>query len=64
MAGWRIEIDKYPRLTEFAAWREFPTWKSGGTMVANTVKGSENTYGGYYTKEDIRELVAYANLVI
>ena len=37
-AGWRIEIDKYPRLTEFAAWREFPPGKSGGTMVANTVK--------------------------
>ncbi|MFR7464790.1 MAG: family 20 glycosylhydrolase [Phocaeicola vulgatus] len=26
-AGWRLEIKKYPRLTEFAAWREFPTWK-------------------------------------
>ena len=29
-AGWRLEIKKYPRLTEFAAWREFPTGKNGG----------------------------------
>ena len=60
-AGWRIEIDKYPRLTEFAAWREFPTWKewwNNGRQYSE--EGSENAYGGYYTKEDIRELVAYA----
>ena len=60
-AGWRIEIDKYPRLTEFAAWREFPTWKewwNNGRQYRE--EGSENAYGGYYTKEDIRELVAYA----
>ena len=60
-AGWRIEIDKYPRLTEFAAWREFPTWKewwNNGRQYSE--EGSKNAYGGYYTKEDIRELVAYA----
>lgn len=43
--GWRIEIKKYPRLTEVGAWRgEF----EGGT------------HGGYYTQEQIREVVAYA----
>ena len=60
-AGWRIEIDKYPRLTEFAAWREFPTWKewwNNGRQYSE--EGSKNAYGGYYTKEDIRELVANA----
>lgn len=60
-AGWRIAIDKYPRLTEFAAWREFPTWKewwNNGRRYAE--EGSDGAYGGYYTKDDIRELVAYA----
>lgn len=50
-AGWRIEIDKYPRLTEFAAWREFPTWKewwNNGRQYSE--EGSKNAYGGYYTK--------------
>ncbi len=42
--GWRVEISKYPRLTEVGAFRG---------------KG-EKRYGGYYTKDDIREFVAYA----
>lgn len=60
-AGWRIEIKKYPRLTEFAAWREFPTWKqwwNGGRQYKE--QGTEGAYGGFYTQDDIRELVAYA----
>ncbi len=44
--GWRIEIKKYPKLTEVAAWRTEPD-------------GSQ--YGGYYTQEDIKEIVAYAS---
>jgi len=43
--GWRIEIDKYPKLTEIGAWR---TEKNG------------DKYGGFYTKEDIKEILAYA----
>ena len=43
--GWRIEIEQYPKLTEIGAWR---TQKDG------------SIYGGFYTKEDIREIVAYA----
>ena len=43
-AGWRIEIKKYPRLTEIGGFRG---------------KG-ENRYGGFYTQEDIKEIVAYA----
>lgn len=60
-AGWRIEIKQYPRLTEFAAWREFPNWKewwNNGRQYKE--EGSEDAHGGYYTQEDIRELVAYA----
>ncbi len=43
--GWRIQIDQYPLLTEVGAWR---TEKDG------------TTYGGFYTKAEIREIVAYA----
>lgn len=61
-AGWRIEIQAYPKLTTIAAWRDGANWKSwwnGSRQYARqTDKGS---YGGYYTKEDIRELIAYAN---
>lgn len=60
-AGWRIQIDAYPRLTEFAAWRPQALWKdwwTGQRLYAQ--EGSEGAYGGYYTKEDISELVRYA----
>lgn len=61
-AGWRIEIKKYPRLTNFAAWREAPTWKewwnNGRRLYKN--EGEEGAYGGYYTQDEIRELVKYA----
>lgn len=60
-AGWRLEIEAYPRLTRFAAWRPEALWKSwwnGGRRYAD--EGTEGAYGGYYTKEDIAELVSYA----
>ena len=60
-AGWRIEIKKYPRLTDFAAWRKPAIWKDWWFGSREYVeKGSEGAYGGYYTKDDIREIVAYA----
>ena len=60
-AGWRIEIKKYPRLTEFAAWRSPAVWKDWWFGDRKYVEeGSEGAYGGYYTQEDIKELVAYA----
>ena len=43
--GWRIEIKKYPGLTETSAWRTEP---------------DGSVYGGFYTQDDIREIVAYA----
>lgn len=60
-AGWRIEIESYPRLTSYAAWRTPHTWKEwwyGERSYAD--EGSEGAYGGYLTKEEAREIVAYA----
>ena len=72
--GWRIEIEKYPLLTEKGAWRKFNT--QDRTCMARA-KEEDNTdflipedkirivegdtlYGGYYTHDDIKEIVAYA----
>lgn len=52
--GWRIEIKKYPRLTEVAAWRDSKTLAWGDVPVDG------KRYGGYYTQDDIREIVDYA----
>ena len=60
-AGWRLQIDAYPRLTEFAAWRPQETWKewwAGDRQYC--LEGSSDAHGGYYTKEQMRELVEYA----
>ena len=57
--GWRIEIKKYPRLTEVGAWRvdrEDKAWNSRPPQQP----GEKATYGGYYTQEEIKEVVAYA----
>jgi hexosaminidase len=57
--GWRIEIKKYPKLTEVGAWRvdrEDKHWNSRPKQEA----GEKATYGGFYTQEDIKEMVAYA----
>ncbi|MGL4993091.1 MAG: family 20 glycosylhydrolase [Bacteroidales bacterium] len=52
--GWRVEIKKYPYLTEKGAWR-------GENEVTPPAYGSgKGRYGGFYTQEDIREIVAYA----
>ena len=60
-AGWRIEIESYPRLTEYAAWRKQRTWKEWGYGERGHVEmGTEGAYGGYLTKEDAKELVRYA----
>ena len=60
-AGWRIEIKKYPRLTNFAAWRTGKSWKEWWNGDRKYLEeGTEGAYGGYYTQDDIRELVKYA----
>lgn len=58
-AGWRIEIKAYPRLTDTGAWRTVPDWKSwwnGERKYADAKSG----FGGYYTQDELRELVSYA----
>ena len=54
--GWRIEIDQYPKLTEVAAFREQTQIGHG----LDEFQGDGVRYGGFYTKEEIREIVAYA----
>jgi hexosaminidase len=53
--GWRIEIKKYPRLTTVGGFRN-------GTIIGHHPgKGNDNIrYGGFYTQEEIKEVVAYA----
>ncbi len=61
--GWRIEIDRYPELTEIAAWRAVEPWQEwldAGRRPFGR-KEDPNAYGGFYTKEEIREVVAYAD---
>ena len=60
-AGWRMEIEAYPKLTSFAAWRPQQKWKDwwyGDRLYVE--EGTEGAYGGYYTKDQMRELVEYA----
>ena len=61
-AGWRLQIDAYPRLASFAAWRPQHQWKdwwAGNRHYAE--EGDPGAYGGYYTKDDMRELIQYAH---
>jgi hexosaminidase len=53
--GWRIEIKKYPKLTEIGAWRS-------GTVIGRNsgMRYDDKKYGGYYTQEQIKDVVAYA----
>ena len=61
--GWRVQIDAYPRLTQFTAWRPVPyfwDWEVdeiGGDFVE---EGTPDAYGGYYTKQDIADILAFA----
>jgi hexosaminidase len=57
--GWRIEIKKYPKLTDVGAWRvdrESQPWNERTPPQP----GDSATYGGFYTQDQIREVVAYA----
>lgn len=57
--GWRIEIKKYPKLTQAGAWRVERRGKNWGDREA-AKPGEEAGYGGYYTQEEIKDVVAYA----
>lgn len=69
--GWRIEIKKYPLLTQYGAWR---TYNNQDTVCINRAQKEDNPalmpaaknvrgdgkYGGFYTQDDIRAIVSYA----
>ena len=55
--GWRIEIKKYPRLTEIGAWRDETLV---GHLRAKPRRYDGKRHGGFYTQKEIRELVRYA----
>ena len=60
-AGWRLEIDSYPNLTGMTAWRQgwdYFAWERGGYKFA--VQGEPGASGGFYSKADMKEIVAYA----
>ena len=60
-AGWRLQIDRYPRLTSFAAWRPAQTWQEWAKCETKYCNQTDpNAHGGYYTKDDIRQVLAYA----
>lgn len=51
--GWRIEIKKYPKLTEIGAWRQ-------AIRDDEQPRDEKGRYGGFYTQDDVKEIVAYA----
>ncbi|PTL34411.1 beta-N-acetylhexosaminidase [Prevotella sp. oral taxon 376] len=60
--GWRLEIHQYPELTQIGAWRSEEDW--GKWWIDGqrdyTHQGAPGAYGGYYTQEEMRQLVKYA----
>ena len=69
-AGWRMEIKAYPRLTAVGAWRTRELWKDWWNKPSDTdgkdfsyiraYSDATHGYGGYYTQDELRTLVAYA----
>ncbi len=57
--GWRIEIEKYPLLTEIGAWRAGSGKEPWNYFVDPAVTG-EPSYGGFYNKDEIRDIIEYA----
>ncbi|WP_405296870.1 beta-N-acetylhexosaminidase [Algibacter sp. Ld11] len=58
--GWRIEIKKYPKLTSIGSIRKETIVGHGNTWNKPEVEYDGKPYGGFYTQEDIKEVVAYA----
>nr|MBC8192888.1 beta-N-acetylhexosaminidase [FCB group bacterium] len=57
--GWRLEIKRYPKLSEISAWRvdrNDEDWRHWTPIK----EGEKSTYGGFYTQEEVRQIVAYA----
>ena len=60
--GWRIEIKSLPKLTEIGAWRVERYGQFGAGRAAPKTE-EKATYGGFYTREDIKEVVQYLSLI-
>lgn len=58
--GWRLEIKAYPELTRRAGWRKIKDESVPFVDFELSEQGADSTYGGYYTKADIEEIVTYA----
>lgn len=56
--AWRLEIKKYPRLTEVGAWR-VPAGPAAAADI-DPATGKSRLYGGFYSQQDVRDIVAYA----
>ena len=52
--GWRLQIKKYPKLTEVGSWR------AESQVPGDSKAGDGTRYGGFYTQDQVREVVAYA----
>ncbi|HEX6047665.1 MAG TPA: beta-N-acetylhexosaminidase [Gemmatimonadaceae bacterium] len=58
--GWRLQIRKYPRLTDVGAWRTQTIVGQPGGSDSTTWQYDGQRHGGFYTQDDVREIVAYA----
>ncbi|WP_251620089.1 family 20 glycosylhydrolase [Odoribacter lunatus] len=60
--GWRFEVKRYPELTRYGAWRTQEDWIEWWNKGDRTFmkEEDEGAYGGYYTQEEIKDIVAYA----
>ena len=59
-AGWRIEIKRYPQLTQRGAWRTESDWDKWWVFGKREYTEPGQGYGGFYTQQDLRDIVAYA----
>src|ERR1041385_1352411 len=64
-SGWRIEIKKWPLLTQIGAWRPYTNNLGSNLWGLNprslTPPNENGLYGGFYSQDDIREIVAFAS---
>ena len=59
--GWRIEIKKYPKLTEIGAYRQETVMGKNFERFDRPYVGDGKPHGGFYTQDEVREVVAYAH---
>ncbi|MGL5319120.1 MAG: glycoside hydrolase family 20 protein, partial [Bacteroidales bacterium] len=61
-AAWRLQMTKYPELTQKGAWRKSPDWKTWWTGDRKyAIEGEADAFGGYYTHADVKDILDYAS---